>query len=513
MGTRIDKVTKKDRARQTERGGEDECDVENSGVEERAKEGLVNRTSMLVYSLLCCLFVSIGTGAFVGVSLSNTEAKPTTIAAIGTQPEGTPPSTSNSSPSPTIASPASSPAGNNVTVSPVGSPTSPPTANSLLSPTTQAPTSNVRNFKKGLALHEMQGCNGLEAHTNSSWWYSWGTEDGFSNGFCESSEQAAAQARRKGIEFVPMFWNHVPVIEPGSETEHNLKEANYLMTFNEPEKKGQANLSPSEAAELWPEIEEIANAYNLSLVAPCVTQDAGRRWYREWQVACDERGGGEGGCSFDYTCIHLYYQPFPCGANVESQFCIQDEAQRATNRIDQYYNEWKKPIWVTEYACAPWGSGGGCSKADHEAIMNQLTPYLERKPEVFRYAWFSTYGVGSSTGWVGNALNDPIWDEAKGVGCSDRKWIGGIGNTWDWQIQTVQECWEASQKDDDCFAPYSLSIDDDACYCATDACSRTEPTWPAMFTWWQMEDPDTSTLTALGELYNRGDFVADTILL
>ena len=166
MGTRIDKVTKKDRARQTERGGEDECDVENSGVEERAKEGLVNRTSMLVYSLLCCLFVSIGTGAFVGVSLSNTEAKPTTIAAIGTQPEGTPPSTSNSSPSPTIASPASSPAGNNVTVSPVGSPTSPPTANSLLSPTTQAPTSNVRNFKKGLALHEMQGCNGLEVRNS-----------------------------------------------------------------------------------------------------------------------------------------------------------------------------------------------------------------------------------------------------------------------------------------------------------------------------------------------------------
>ena len=78
MGTRIDKVTKKDRARQTERGGEDECDVENSGVEERAKEGLVNRTSMLVYSLLCCLFVSIGTGAFVGVSLSNTHEKKNT---------------------------------------------------------------------------------------------------------------------------------------------------------------------------------------------------------------------------------------------------------------------------------------------------------------------------------------------------------------------------------------------------------------------------------------------------
>mmetsp|Transcript_30392 Transcript_30392/g.51795 ORF Transcript_30392/g.51795 Transcript_30392/m.51795 type:complete len:92 (-) Transcript_30392:1949-2224(-) len=81
------------------------------------------------------------------------------------------------------------------------------------------------------------------------------------------------------------------------------------MAFNEPERGDQANISPSYAAELWPQIVSIANQYNLQLVAPCGTIDHGFTWYNDWLSSCTEMYGGP--CELDFTCTHAYYQPLP----------------------------------------------------------------------------------------------------------------------------------------------------------------------------------------------------------
>ena len=44
-----------------------------------------------------------------------------------------------------------------------------------------------------------------------------------------------------------------------------------MFSFNEPDNSGQSDIAPSEAAALWPTLETIASAYDLELVAPCVT--------------------------------------------------------------------------------------------------------------------------------------------------------------------------------------------------------------------------------------------------
>ncbi len=47
-------------------------------------------------------------------------------------------------------------------------------------------------------------------------------------------------------------------------------EVEYLLGFNEPNFKDQANMTPSQAAAKWPELEELASRFDLKLIGPAV---------------------------------------------------------------------------------------------------------------------------------------------------------------------------------------------------------------------------------------------------
>jgi len=359
-----------------------------------------------------------------------------------------------------------------------------------------------------------ESCNALKEQATSSWWYSWGAKSGFANSFCDDPVTAENESRNAGMEFIPMFWNHIPPFDGtrmvDDEVHSNLQQSQYLLTFNEPELHDQANLSPAQAAQMWPTIEAIKNSYNIEIIAPCVTQDLGVSWYEQWLSECNSMY--ERDCEFDYTCIHMYYQPYTeetsvrCDSSDYEWACIQQGGDQGPSRAEYKLNQWTnaypgKQIWVTEYACAPWGSDNGCSAQEQTDIMSQLTPLLEASPHVFRYAWFAVYGgTGSGGTWIGNGLNENVWDDFRGVGCQDRKWIGGFGNAG-WQIQTKQECLAKADADVGCVKPLALSIDDDSCYCATTPTCNLVPTWDAMRTWIEVGDRNSATLTSMGDLY------------
>jgi hypothetical protein len=48
------------------------------------------------------------------------------------------------------------------------------------------------------------------------------------------------------------------------------------------------------------------------------------------------------------------------------------------------WQQFGKPIWLTEFSC-----DGSASAAGQEAFMRVAIPYLEGNPHVFRYSWFS----------------------------------------------------------------------------------------------------------------------------
>ena len=94
-----------------------------------------------------------------------------------------------------------------------------------------------------------------------SWWYNWAVTPEL---------PVRDHYEDYDMDFVPMAWN-------GAFNETALREfldehpnVKYLLGFNEPNFAEQANLTPQQAADLWPQLEAIADDYNLKLVAPAV---------------------------------------------------------------------------------------------------------------------------------------------------------------------------------------------------------------------------------------------------
>ena len=305
------------------------------------------------------------------------------------------------------------------------------------------------------------------------------------------------------MDFVPMFWGTVPAQPLEGETHDNLLKARYLLTFNEPEIEMQSNILANEAAQLWPQIEAIAAQYNLEIVAPCTVGDKkGRVWYDEWLGNCTALFGSA--CSFDYTCVHLYYQPWDaaigsCAPGVFSWACIGANAAKAVAQVDEWFTAYgNRPVWITEWACAPWGDGSGhCDVARHAALMEQMLPVLHNNPRVFRYSWYSAFEAS----WVDNSLNELVWQKYVGQVCPTKKWLKGFGHSG-WEIQTLHQCVAAADADTACATPLALSVDDDSCHCATDACEDLGTTYTAMVTYKQVGPRNPSTLTPLGQYYN-----------
>jgi hypothetical protein len=194
-----------------------------------------------------------------------------------------------------------------------------------------------------------------------TWYYDWGVEP-----------PAVSQGQLSGIEWVPMCWGAVyPGDVAGIETRIPAG-SKYLLGFNEPNFKSQANLTPAQAASMWPNLEKIAADKGLQLVSPAVnwcgdcvdgvTNDP-VDWLDKFFAACP-------GCKVDYIAIHSYA---PGSAAL-------------SNYLDKF-RKYNKPLWITEFA--PWDP----PKPDFEGVvkyMKEAIPILENDPSVFRYSWFAT---------------------------------------------------------------------------------------------------------------------------
>lgn len=190
-----------------------------------------------------------------------------------------------------------------------------------------------------------------------SWWYNWAT---------------TRQAVAPGIEFIPMIWGSGALQGAAAALP---ADANYLLGFNEPNFFEQANISAQAAAQLWPQLEAIANTKGLELVSPAVNfcgDDASKTgpchdtnpvsYLEDFFAACS-------GCRVDYVAVHWYNCAVP-----ELQFYLGQ------------FRKFNKPIWLTEFACA---YGGDTSVAAQESYIRAAIPVLEADTHVHRYAWFS----------------------------------------------------------------------------------------------------------------------------
>lgn len=147
----------------------------------------------------------------------------------------------------------------------------------------------------------------------------------------------------------------------------------YLLGFNEPDIKREANLSPAQAAALWPKLER--TGLQLGSPAPGHYWDG---WLDRFMALAKARN-----LRVDFIAVH-YYVDF-------TNPRVIDQIRRS---ILRYHREYHKPIWVTEIGSMDirtWGFKMVSPPSTAAALrfMHNATAMLDSLRCVARYAWYT----------------------------------------------------------------------------------------------------------------------------
>ena len=203
-----------------------------------------------------------------------------------------------------------------------------------------------------------------------SWWYNW----------APAPDAAVASAYAGlGTEFAPLQWDKI--LNGTTVTADQLAAripagAKYLLGFNEPNFKRQGNLTPRQAAALWPVLEEVARRKNLKLVSPalnycgdCVS-DNGVTYYSPTQWL-DAFFAAYPAARVDYIAVHTYV-------------CQENYLRDKVAELKKY----NRPLWLTEFSCGDMDHSL-ITPAVQQKYLTDAVNYLENDPAIFRYSWFS----------------------------------------------------------------------------------------------------------------------------
>jgi hypothetical protein len=144
----------------------------------------------------------------------------------------------------------------------------------------------------------------------------------------------------------------------------------YLLGFNEPDNANQANMSPTKAADLWPNLQQTG----LILGSPAVAHPT-NGWLKSFMTLATTRH-----LKVDFIALHFYASITDTGA-----------AARIKSQIEAVRQAYGKPIWVTELGIIDTRTGNvGSASTNWVKAANQLralTKMLDGLSYVQRYAW------------------------------------------------------------------------------------------------------------------------------
>lgn len=199
--------------------------------------------------------------------------------------------------------------------------------------------------------------NWIEDRPGLEWYYNWRPDQIWHKG-----------GTARTVEFVPMIHNARDVnkrIKSG-------RRVKSLLGFNEPDGHGgshQSGMSVEKAVALWPKLQ----AHRLRLGSPATTQDGtlGRSsWQRRFMNEVEKRG-----LRVDFMAVHYYSK--------------NGDVRAFRNWLQAVHREYKRPIWVTEFAMIDWNRPGAVSYEQNARFAEQAIVMMEALPFVERHAWFA----------------------------------------------------------------------------------------------------------------------------
>lgn len=201
-----------------------------------------------------------------------------------------------------------------------------------------------------------------------SWWYNWSPRP--------HGGVPADYRGRYAMDFIPMLWNgnfNTGAVESFLLANPHVR---YLLVMNEPNLTDQANLTPAQAAAIWPSYEAVAARTGVKIVGPAITWGTQSgysdpvAWLDAFYTAYRNANGGRDP-QIDYLAFHWY------------DYGLAAQLDRLT--------KYGKPFWVTEFA--NWHKGDGSAEIDsvakQKAQMRDMVAVCESRSDVFRYAWFT----------------------------------------------------------------------------------------------------------------------------
>ncbi|MEU8421332.1 glycosyl hydrolase [Micromonospora sp. NPDC048835] len=323
----------------------------NRGVHAEPPRGVLGRLPTGARRLLWPLLVAAVVAVLVSGVIVVMQPTGPTPAPAATQALDAPPSTDTEPGTPAATTPGAT-----------ASPTAvPPSATPAAKPTTRRPVAPaapaVTSKRKGVGVWTFDGVSQALNNSGASWYYTW-----------DVKHQGVTSPQ--GTEFVPMIWGAKSV------TASNLQQAKqngrYLLGFNEPDLKGQAEMTVEQALELWPQLQ----ATGLPLGSPAVAWGGDRpgEWLDRFMAGAKQRG-----YRVDFIALHWYGGDFTT-ANAVNQ--LRSYLQAVHDRYDL-------PVWLTEFALIDFSNGVRFpTQAQQAAFLTAATKMLGGLSWLQRYAWF-----------------------------------------------------------------------------------------------------------------------------
>jgi hypothetical protein len=234
-----------------------------------------------------------------------------------------------------------------------------------LSPPTAATSTNP---KRGVASARFLSSDpAVLERIQPAWAYDW-------------SWQAPAQA--PGIEWVPMVWGAGSVTSIAIHAltaDRRSGRARFLLGFNEPDSGSQANMTPEQAAALWPRLE--STGLRLGSPAPAVPDDG---WLSRFMAIARTRH-----LRVDFIALHFY-----------QDFTDPQAVHELRSQLISIHRRYGRPLWITEIGALDiraWGEHmhSAPSTALAIAYLRRLLPMLDGLGFVQRYAWFTDFCAGA----------------------------------------------------------------------------------------------------------------------
>jgi hypothetical protein len=244
----------------------------------------------------------------------------------------------------------------------------PATGNPVSAPPTDAPAPAAKSAKRGVAYDLADPADLAVLAPGVSWWYDWGLRP--------NATVPTDFRTRYGMDFHPMLWNgnfDTAEVESYLLARPDIK---HLLLLNEPNLSDQSNLMPSQAAQLWPRYEAVADRTGVKLVGPAITWGTMPGFsdpvvWLDAFYAAYRASNGNRDPRIDYLAFHWY--DYGLGAQLD--------------RLTKY----GKAFWVTEFA--NWHSQADGAQIDtvakQKAQMSEMVATCESRSDVFRYAWFT----------------------------------------------------------------------------------------------------------------------------